>query len=320
MLKKMYVMTDGFNLIGRVKQKAPFYYGTRAGRSVKSKKFDEYYYEAQYNCIPDKDITNYIQFRFMEEAEDIIEDSIDEVEYEELYKNFQNRLHKRLVRYRQKLLMNQWSYFVTFTYDDKKETAEGFEKRLKIVFNNLAKRNGWRVVGGWENGELGGRVHFHAFVYVPGGQMVGKLVNCSRYSYKRHKMEYYIDNDYFMERFGMSDWIAVTREDLTCGGLVSYLVKYVVKSGRKLFYSRGIPGEVMIDVDTEDVLMSYYQHGFKHVLDAKKLAAQLKLAAMSFLDIDFDTSDLDEDGALEDGDGVIRFGFCESRFYVPTVR
>ena len=41
---------------------------------------------------------------------------------------------------------------------------------------------------------------------------------------------------------------------------------------------------------------------------------------MSFLDIDFDISDPDVDGVPEDGDGVIRFGYCESRFYVPTVR
>ena len=128
MIKKMIVTTDGVNLIGRVKQSAPAHWKTRGGRSEKSRKFDKYYYEAQYAGIPEKEIPDYIQMRFIEDADDIINDALDDVEFEELWKNFQNRFHKRLVRYRQKLLMLDCNYFVTFTYDDKKESAEGFEK------------------------------------------------------------------------------------------------------------------------------------------------------------------------------------------------
>ena len=319
MLKKMIVTTDGVNFIGRLKGSAPSYWKTRGGRTIKSRKFDKYYYEAQYQNVPDKDIPNYIQMRFMEDADDIINDSIDDVEYMDLWKNFQNRLHKRLVRYRQKLLMLNCNYFVTFTYDDKKESAEGFEKRLLIAFNNLAKRNQWKVVGGWENGELEGRTHFHAFIHVPEGQMIGELELRKRYSYKRHKMEYYLDNTYFAERFGMSDWIKVDRSDIVSGGLADYLVKYVVKSGRKLFYSRGIKNELELDIDTDDVLLSYYNHGFKHILNPTAFMDRLKAEdreKYSFLG--FEQFELNYNSCFEFD--VDFSGFTESFEKCPIVR
>lgn len=313
MIKKMIVTTDGVNLIGRVKQSAPAHWKTRGGRSEKSRKFDKYYYEAQYAGIPEKEIPDYIQMRFIEDADDIINDALDDVEFEELWKNFQNRFHKRLKRYKEKICMNEWNYFVTFTYDNKKETAEGFEKRLIITFNNLAKRNGWKVIGGWENGELEGRSHFHAFIHVPEGQMVGELIPSKRYSYKRHKMEYYTDNSYFQDRFGMSDWIAVTKENLISGNLVSYLVKYVIKSGRKLFYSRGIANELELEVDTDDVFMSFYHHGFKHVLNAKKVLSDVKAAYISLFEYEgFEYHD------FEDSDSCF-CGFTEDIMKCPVV-
>ena len=302
MIKKMIVTTDGVNLIGRVKQSAPAHWKTRGGRSEKSRKFDKYYYEAQYAGIPEKEIPDYIQMRFIEDADDIINDALDDVEFEELWKNFQNRFHKRLVRYRQKLLMLDCNYFVTFTYDDKKESAEGFEKRLLIAFNNLAKRNQWKVVGGWENGELEGRTHFHAFIHVPEGQMVGELERRKRYSYKRHKMEYYLD-----------------RSDIVSGGLADYLVKYVVKSGRKLFYSRGIKNELELDIDTDDVLLSYYNHGFKHILNLKAFMDRLKAEdreKYSFLG--FEQFELNYNSCFEFD--VDFSGFTESFEKCPIVR
>ena len=304
MIKRMIVKSDGFNLIGRIKSKMPHNYRTRGVRSWKSKKFDEYYYEAQYNGISENDLPDYIQQRFWDEADDIINDTIDDEEFQILYDNFQNRLHKRFIRYRDKLLMNDWNYFVTFTYDNDKETAEGFEKRLIIAFNNLAKRNGWKVVGGWENGELNGRSHFHAFIYVPEGCMVGELESRSRYSYKRHRMEFYVDNTYFSERFGMSDWIAITRNDIMDGGLVGYLVKYVLKSGRRLFYSRRIPNEIEMDVDTEtDVILSYKDYDYDGCI-VKYVLSQTEAFAQSLfnLSIDFNVA-VNLDGSF--------CGFCD---------
>lgn len=292
MIKKMIVKTDGRNYVGRIKEHRAYTVYDRKGRSEKSKRFDKYYYEAQYNGIPEKEILNYIQERFLFEAEDIIDDSITSEECYELYENFLKRRKAREKRYREKLFMGDWNYFVTFTYDDEKETAESFEKRLIIAFNNLAKRKGWKVIGGWERGELHGRSHFHAFVKVPEGQMVGELVTRSRYSYKKNRWEAYTDNTYFLERFGISDWIKVTKEELVNGNLASYLVKYVIKSGRRLFYSRGLPNEVEMDIDTEnDVVMTYFNYGMRYLLPQVKFFGEGifgKLFDFSKL-FDFDT-------------------------------
>ena len=314
MKKKMVVKTDGINYIGRVKTTKPQNYRVRGVRSEKSKKFDKYMAEARNKKMSEKDIPNYIQERFWEEAEDIIEDTIDQKEFEELYKNYKNRLHKRLDRYRNKILLNDWSYWVTFTYDDEKETEESFEKRLIITFNNLAKRNDWYIVGGWENGELEGRSHFHAFIYVPEGQMVGQLETRSRYSKKRRRMEFYVDNTYFADRFGMSDWIKIDRSDVVNGGLLHYLVKYTVKSGRKLFYSRGIASEFETEIDTDtDVLISYNDHGVKYILrNIQEKAQQFANVLNNFLMGDIDYSEafvFDEN----------RVGFCDEAGLVVTI-
>lgn len=309
MITKMLVKSDGYNLIGRIKTKKPINRPVRGVRSWKSKKFDEYYYEAQGNKIDKKDLPNYIQQRFWEDANDICEDTIDDKEFEVLYDNFQNRLHKRIVKCREKILLNQWSFWVTFTYEDEKETVENFEKRLITCFNNFAKRNGWFVAGAWENGELGDRLHFHAFIYIPEGQMVGELYSASRYSYKRRRMEYYIDNTYFKERFGMSDWIAISNESLADGRLIDYLVKYITKTGRRLFYSRGIPNEFEMEIDTDtDVLMSYNNFGIKYLLNKVKNGMEGLQAMFSSLDYS-DCFELDASFC----------GFCNDEYKVVTI-
>ena len=322
MKKKMVVKTDGINYIGRVKTTKPQNYRVRGVRSEKSKKFDKYMAEARNKKMSEKDIPNYIQERFWEEAEDIIEDTIDQKEFEELYKNYKNRLHKRLDRYRNKILLNDWSYWVTFTYDDEKETEESFEKRLKITFNNLAKRNGWRIIGTWENGELEGRLHFHAFIYVPEGQMVGQLETRSQYSTKRRKMEYYVENTYFFERFGKSDWVEINRADVVDGARVRYLIKYTIKSGRKLFYSRGIASDIEIDVDTDtEVIMSFNNHGLKYFLRdvAEKVeqAARERRVQFAKLVDSFSESDIDYSEAFVFEES--RVGFCDEAGLVVTI-
>ena len=204
----------------------------------------------------------------METAEDIIDDTISEEECRAYYNNFLNRRHKQNKLYEEKLFMLKPNYWTTFTYDDKKETAETFEKRIMMVFNNLSARKGWKVIGGWENGEEGDRSHFHAFIFVPKGQMIGELVCKRRYSRKKRKVEYYTDNTYFFDRFGISDWVSIDKKDLLSGRLRKYLVKYMFKSGRRLFYSRGIPNEIELDIDTDnDVFMSYYNYGVHHLLN-----------------------------------------------------
>ena len=63
--------------------------------------------------------------------------------------------------------MNRWNYFVTFTYDPKKHTAESFNKKLRKCLSNLHTRRGWKYMGVFEEGFENGTLHFQALLYVP---------------------------------------------------------------------------------------------------------------------------------------------------------
>lgn len=82
---------------------------------------------------------------------------------------------QREKRFRRKAYLNRWNYFVTFTYNGKKHTEETFRKKLRKCLSNLHTRRGWNFMGVWERGEETDRLHFHCILYVPAGEMVGKI-------------------------------------------------------------------------------------------------------------------------------------------------
>ncbi|PWM73354.1 MAG: hypothetical protein DBX59_05160 [Bacillota bacterium] len=82
------------------------------------------------------------------------------------------RFHMRKLRFRRKANLNRWTHFVTFTYDDKKHTEESFRNKLRRCLCNLATRRKWRYMGVFERAPETGRLHFHALLYVPNGEMI----------------------------------------------------------------------------------------------------------------------------------------------------
>lgn len=227
--------------------------------------FDTLYLEAEEKGVEKKEMLQYIEDRNRELYD--IEDWFANDEAKELLKRKRNNIQKKKTRYERKCYTNTWGYFVTFTYDDKKETAESFKARLRKALSNLKCRRGWRYIGAEERGELGGRLHYHFIVHVPPGQMIGRLFVDYKRSKKRAKMDYFSNNTYFQERFGQSRWDRITDEDLKNGKLRRYLIKYLMKSNGKLIYSRGIPSEYEVEIDTEkDVKMSYQRYGTCAVL------------------------------------------------------
>ena len=112
----------------------------------------------------------------------------------------------------------------------------------------------------------------------------------------------------------MSDWIKIDRSDVVNGGLLHYLVKYTVKSGRKLFYSRGIASEFETEIDTDtDVLISYNDHGVKYILrNIQEKAQQFANVLNNFLmgDIDYSEAFVFEEN---------RVGFCDEAGLVVTI-
>ena len=228
--------------------------------------FDEYYQRAQVEGVSDGRIASYIEDNIRRDRD--IVDWIPSERCSQLLKNKKRSIHKRYKRYEGKLYLTDFNWYVTFTYDSLKETVKSFEARLKKCFSNFKCRKNWRVVGVPEDGEENGRRHWHCFIKIPEGSMVGELFLNKKFSTKRKKYETWTDNTYFNNRFGQSKWEAITKEDLRHGGaLRGYLLKYLQKSGNRMFYSRDLPHELHVEVDTDtDVACTYYNYGYKSVL------------------------------------------------------
>ena len=178
----------------------------------------------------------------------------------------QRNLWKRIKRFKRKVNMNRWTYFVTFTCDPKKHTQESFIKKLRKCLSNLHTRRGWKYMGVFEYGELNGSIHFHALIYVPEGEMIGELVKKREYSTKRGERRTRYGNTFFDEYFGISDFREINPILLKRGGTSRYLVKYIIKSGEKAFYSRGIPEEIYKELSDNDIVGTYFDFVMKYVL------------------------------------------------------
>lgn len=168
--------------------------------------------------------------------------------------------HKRWLRFCQKVSNYDWSYFVTVTYSDDKWTDEdAFRQSLNKCFSNLATRRGWKVAGRYERGEEGNRLHFHALILVPKGEMIGKLYTDYSYSTKRHQMEQTQLNDFFVKRFGRTEFRSLVGNLDELIRSARYIAKYMDKDpDEKVRYSRGIATEICLAIsETNDAIMTY---------------------------------------------------------------
>lgn len=218
--------------------------------------FKIFYGEAKEKKITKAGMLEYITEKFVELYDDIF-DVPDIDTLSDYLKRYVSALHKRVFRYHQKAYLNDWNYFVTFTYSDAKMTAAEFERQITTKLSDLSSHSDWRYMMRWEQGELGDRKHLHAFLYVPEGKMVGELFKDHHYSTKRHKQEFFTNNTYFNERFGTSDWKELTSLK-GCKKLVNYLIKYMAKDDGKIIYSRGIPTVVEAEIDLENDVITRY--------------------------------------------------------------
>lgn len=197
-------------------------------------------------------------FRDAEQAEQFVEEH-----FSRLSRNRWER-YKRMIR---RGYTNSWNFFCTYTYDSQKHTEETFRKSLMNTLYHLSSRRGWRYMGAWERGELGQRLHFHALTYIPEGQMPGELEEHEDYSTKRHRREKSIQNSFFNERFGRSDFSAVNNA-YEVADSIKYMLKYISKNDEKIVYSRRLKTYFISDVLDEDILcrMGDEEHGFKYIL------------------------------------------------------
>ncbi len=159
----------------------------------------------------------------------------------------------RRLRLSRKINLQEFNYFVTLTYDDAKHTEETFKHKLRGCLKMMVHRKGWKYIGVWERSPDKHRLHFHGIFYIPEGKMVGELFQVLDYSPIKKKVQNTIQNTYFNEKFGRSQFGAiVTQSDL--GEAMMYLIKYLEKDDGKLIYSKGLPQFFISDIAEEDIV------------------------------------------------------------------
>ena len=206
--------------------------------------------------------------KLLQEFTPLFKDNEEATQFVE--KHFDRLSRNRWERYKRMIRRGysyRWNYFCTFTYDSEKHTEESFRKKLMNTLYHFSSRRGWRYIGAWERGEQGQRLHFHALAFIPDGQMPGVLEEHEDYSTKRNRREKSIQNSFFNERFGRSDFSAVTNT-YEVADSIKYMLKYISKNDEKIVYSRGMKTYFVSDILDEDILcpMGDEEHGFKYIL------------------------------------------------------
>ena len=158
----------------------------------------------------------------------------------------------RRIRLTRKANLQDFNYFVTLTYDGAKHTEESFKKKLKSCLGHFCSRKQWKYIGVWERSPEKKRLHFHGIFRIPEGTMPGALVEKTDYNFKSHRRIKTVQNTYFNEHFGRSDFEKII-DNHRIGDALAYLMKYIEKSGEKIVYSKGLPQFFISDIMDEDV-------------------------------------------------------------------
>lgn len=171
----------------------------------------------------------------------------------------------RKIRLWRKLNMNNFNYFVTFTYSDELHTEESFRKALGQCLQHYSSRKGWRYIGVWERSEAKKRLHFHGIFRIPEGTLPGENTEKRDYDTRDKRMRTRVENSYFAERFGRNDFEEIASKEVLPLS-VRYITKYMEKTGEKLVYSRGLYQYFVADIPEEDVVFPMGEDGKKLLL------------------------------------------------------
>ncbi len=172
---------------------------------------------------------------------------------ENCFRRWRNLIVRRQ-RFARKAYNQHFQYFTTFTYADGKHTEESFKKRLLETLRRLATRHNWRYMGVWERGKETDRLHFHALVYIPDGEMIGKFEEVTDYNKKTGKQKTFNQNTFFAEKFGRNEFDVISNRDVSYGKAIAYIMKYMEKQNTRAVYSRGLYEYFRSDIMGSDVV------------------------------------------------------------------
>lgn len=157
---------------------------------------------------------------------------------------------KRYTRLWRKVRLQQWNYFITFTFDGNKHTEESFKKTLQNTLKHLVSRKEWKYIGVWERGKDTERLHFHGIFVIP--EMIGTLEQVTDYDTRKHRKQTTYQNTHFLERFGRNDFKEICSRDIERS--VRYLLKYIEKSGEKIVFGGKLPTYIKGSILDEDIV------------------------------------------------------------------
>ena len=190
-----------------------------------------------------KEITNEMKLYFQKEER--LKDFVE--------KNLQRKLRnliERRKRFVRKVYLQEWSYFCTFTYDNKKHNEDSFKTKLSNALKHLSNRKGWKYTGVWEQSPKNNRLHFHALIYIPNNDL--EFIEVRDFSTKSHKMQTTYQSKYFLERFGRNDFEPIGQNLL--GKSIAYIMKYLGKTEARIVYSKGLPTYFISDIMEDDIV------------------------------------------------------------------
>ncbi len=233
----------------------------RKERKVTKKEYFEELYEqthdkkrAERKRIIVKEMMKY--FPDKEQATAYVEEQFD--------RKIRNLICRR-TRLSRKVNLQEFNYFCTFTYDSEKHTEGSFQSKLKGCFKMMCHRKNWKYVGVWERSPEKKRLHFHGLFYIPNGAMPGELAEVSDYNTTKHKRQTTLQNSYFAKRFGRNDFSPVDDRGTLCEAM-TYLMKYIEKTGEKIVYSKGLPQYFISDIMDDDIVCTIGQEDKKVLL------------------------------------------------------
>ncbi len=214
-------------------------------------KFETAYTESQ--SLPKRERKKYIKEKLQdvfpneERAKEFIESNIERKKI---------NAAKRRVRLMRKVYLQEWNYFVTFTFSNELHTEETFKEKLRNTLKHMVSRKGWKYIGVWERSPEKQRLHFHGIFYIPPNAMIGELVEVKDYSTKSHRMQTTFQNTHFQKYFGRNDFKELCRrEDIMQS--VRYLLKYIEKSNERLVYGGKLPTYFVSDILDDDIICPY---------------------------------------------------------------
>ena len=176
-----------------------------------------------------------------------------------------NLIARRIRMTRKANLQKDFNYFVTLTYNGELHTEESFKKGVRVCLKNFSLRKDWKCIGVWERSPEKQRLHFHGIFYIPEGTMPGQMIDVNDYNFKSHRRRITHQNTYFNERFGRSDFERIS-DDGILNEAMSYILKYIEKTGEKIVYFGDLPQFFVSDVMENDILCTYGEDEQKFIL------------------------------------------------------